>query len=381
MVKTLSEYLFLAKKVQEEIVQELTSIQSDSTKLREFLASSSNRQRFIPEIKLDDMTFFKEVLFNRKFVKTVESQTDFDLMESLIEIEGDTSFLSDLGKKPFIFTTFHFGPIGAISQWLIRKGFDLTMLTINERVSKNMLHNEAPTSFDILHADSPDVMLKMMYKLKEGKSLKVAVDGMWGVTKDEARKSFTKIKFLDNTFLCKKGIPLLSYSSGVPIIPVIARRDPLGKIIIRFDAPIYPDRSIDREKFVIDTLQVCYDFFTKILLKHPSQWEFWFIMNQLFEIPKKSIVENKYSIFKQFLALFQEKNYRFNSEKYEVCLLNNHKAYLFDCNTHECFGISKNLSGYLKALPSEGRNQKIIKNYLKKDLLNDLLNRKVLLNA
>ena len=159
---------------------------------------------------------------------------EFDLMESLVEIEGDTNFLSDLGKKPFLFTTFHFGPIGAISQWLIRKGFDLTMLTISEGVSKEMLHSEAPTGFDVIHADSPDVMLKMMYKLKEGKSLKVTVDGMWGVTKDEARKSFSRIKFLGNTFLCKKGIPMLSYSSGVPIIPVIARRDPLGKVIIRF---------------------------------------------------------------------------------------------------------------------------------------------------
>ena len=381
MVKSLSKYLYLAKEVKNDIVQELTTIQSDSTKMREFLASSTNRQRFIPEIELDDMNFFEDILFNRRFVKTVESKMDFDLMESIIEIEGDTCFLNDLGKKPFLFTTFHFGPIGTISQWLIRKGFDLTMLTISEGVSKEMLHSEAPTGFDVIHADSPDVMLQMMYKLKEGKSLKVTVDGMWGVTKDEARKSFSRIKFLGNTFLCKKGIPMLSYSSGVPIIPVIARRDPLGKVIIRFGSPIQPNRSIPKEEFVTNTLQICYDFFTDILLKHPSQWEFWFIMDQLFEIPEKAILENKASIFKQFLALFQEGKYRFNSEKYEVCRLNDQKAYLFDRKTLGCFGVSRNLSGYLKALPNEGRNQKIVKNYLKEGLLQDLLSREVLLKV
>jgi hypothetical protein len=190
MVKTLTQYLSLADEVKQTIDQELAQIQSDSGKLREFLASSSNRQRFIPDVEIDDMGFYKDVLFNRYFGKSVESQTDFDLMESLIEIEGDTSFLKDLGKKPFLFTTFHFGPIGAISQWLQRKGFPLTMLTISEGVSKEMLHSDAPSTFDVLHADSPDVMIQMMYKLKEGKSLKVTVDGMWGVTKDEARNFF-----------------------------------------------------------------------------------------------------------------------------------------------------------------------------------------------
>jgi lauroyl/myristoyl acyltransferase len=381
MVKTLTQYLSLAENVNQTIDQELAQIQSDTGKLREFLASSSNRQRFIPDVAIDDIDFYKGILFNRYFSKSVESQADFDLMESLVEIEGDISFLNDLGKKPFLFTTFHFGPIGAISQWLIRKGFELTMLTISEGVSKEMLHNQAPTTFDVLHADSPDVMLQMMYRLKEGKSLKVTVDGMWGVTKDETRKSFARIKFLDNTFLCKKGIPLLSYASGVPIIPVIARRDPLGKVILRFGSPIQPNRSIPKEKFVTDTLQDCYDFFTDILRKHPSQWEFWFIMDQLFEKPELVVTINKTTIFKQFLTLFQEGKYRFNNEKYEVCRLNEQKAYLFDRNTFGCFGVSRNLSGYLKALPNEGRNRKIVKKHLKDGLLQDLLSRGVLLKV
>ena len=381
MINTLSEYLSSAKEVQDNIEQELTQIQADGENLRKFLASSSNRQRFMPEVKIEDDTFYKDILFNRYFVKAVESKTEFDLMESLIEIEGDTSFLSEIGKKPFLFTTFHFGPIGAISQWLIRKGFELTMLTISDGVSKEMLHNEAPVTFDVIPADSPDVMLQMMYKLKEGRSLKVTVDGMWGVTKDEARKSFARINFLGNTFLCKKGIPSLSYASGVPIIPVIARRDPVGKIILRFGTPIQPSRRIPKEEFITNTLQTCYDFFTEILLKHPSQWEFWFIMDQLFEIPETIVPETKASIFKQFLALFQEGKYRFNNEKYEVCRLNEKKAFLFDRKTLGCFGVSRNLSGYLKALPDEGRNQKIVKKYLKEGLLQDLLSREVLLKA
>ena len=385
MVKTLTQYLSLAEKVNQAIDQELAQIQSDTGKLREFLASSSNRQRFIPAVAIDDIGFYKDILFNRYFSKSVESQADFDLLESLIEIEGDTSFLNDLGKKPFLFTTFHFGPIGAISQWLIRKGFELTMLTISEGVSKEMLHNEAPTQFDVLHADSPDVMLQMMYRLKEGKSLKVTVDGMWGVTKDDSRKTFAQIKFLDHTFLCKKGIPLLSYASGVPIIPVVARRDPLGKIVLRFGSPIQPSRSIPKEKFVTDTLQNCYDFFTDILRKHPAQWEFWFIMDQLIEKPPMVIEVNKSALKKmvleQFLKLFQKGKYRFNMEKYEVCRLNEQKAYLFDRNTFGCFGVSKNLSGYLKALPSEGRSRKIVKKHLKNGLLQDLLSRGVLVKV
>ncbi|MEA5460866.1 hypothetical protein VB796_17535 [Arcicella sp. LKC2W] len=381
MVTTLAQYLSLADEVKQNIDREVAQIQADNGKLREFLASSSNRQKFLPHVEIDDMTFFKDVLFNRYFGKAVESQTDFDLMESLIEIEGDTSFLNDLGKKPFLFTTFHFGPIGAISQWLLRKGFDLTMLTISEGVSKEMLHNEAPSNFDVIHADSPDVMLKMMYQLKEGKSLKVTVDGMWGVTKDESRKSFARIKFLENTFLCKKGIPSLSYASGVPIIPVIARRDPLGKIILRFGTPIQPSRSIPKEKFITDTLQECYDFFADILRKQPSQWDFWFIMDQLFEQPTLEIHLDKATIFKQFLTLFKTGKYRFNNEKYEVCSLNEQKAFLFDRKTLGCFGVSRNLSRYLKALPREGRQRKIVKNHLKQGLLDDLLNRGVLVKV
>jgi lauroyl/myristoyl acyltransferase len=381
MVNTLTEYLTLAQEVEQRIEKEISQIQADTTKLREFLASSSNRQKFLPDVEMDDSIFYKDILFNRQFAKIVESQTSHDLMDSLIEIEGDTSFLDEIGKKPFLFTTFHYGPLGAISEWLLRKGFDLSMLTISEGVSKQMLHKDAPKNFDVIHADSPDIMLKMLYLLKEGKSLKVTVDGMWGVTKDEERKSFTRIQFLGNTFLCKKGIPLLSYASGVPIIPVLARRDPIGKIVLRFGSPIYPDRSIPKEKFVTDTLQQCYDFFADILHKLPAQWEFWFIIDQLFEITKKEISIEKKSIFTKFLTLFQEGKYRFNKEDYEVCHFGERKAYLFDRKTLGCFGVSKNLSGYLQALPREGRESKIVKNHLKKGLLQDLLARKVLLKV
>lgn len=380
MVKTLDKYLALAQQVEKSIDTELSHIQRNPTGLREFLASSSNRHRFLPDTSLDDIEFYKKVLFNRQFAKLVESQTDFDFMDSITEIEGDTDFLKEVGKKPFIFTTFHYGPIGAIGAWLQRAGFSLSMLTISEGVSKDMLHKDAPTDFEVLHADSMDVMLKMLHQLKMGKSLKVTADGMWGVTKDEERKSFVRIDFLGKTYCCKKGIPMLSYASGVPIIPVIARRDPLGKIVLRFASPIYPDRKIDKDTFVVDTLQQCYHFFEDILRKLPDQWEFWFIVDQLFEKPEIRQFSRP-SIVKQFLKIFKEDKYRFNQESYDVCHLGSQKAYLFDRKTLGCFGVSNNLSRYLKALPSDGKALKNLKKHINKPLLDDLVQRKVLVEV
>lgn len=379
MIKNLTQYLAAAEQIEESIETMLKDIQTDSTKLSQFLASASNHHRFLPDIEIEDIDFYKKILFNRHFSKAIESQTDFQLINDITAVEGDTSFLNDIEKKPYIFSTFHYGPIGAIAIWLqCTAGFNLSMLAISEGVSSEMLHKDANADFDIIPADSADVMLRMLHRLREGKSLQVSVDGMWGVTKDDERKSFARIQFLGNSFCCKKGIPSLSFSSGVPIIPVIARRDPLGKIILHFDSPIYPDRKIPKDIFVTATLQKCYNSFAQILRKHPDQWEFWMMIDQLFEEPKSEPMI-KLSAFQKVLNLFRDEQYRFNREIYEVRNLGEKKIYLFNRRTKNCFGISKNLSHYLKTLPMEGKKMNIVKKQINQTLLSDLVNRKVLI--
>jgi lauroyl/myristoyl acyltransferase len=381
MIKNLTQYLAAAEQIEESIETMLTDIQSDAIKLGQFLASASNHHRFLPDVEMEDIDFYKKILFNRHFSKAIESQTDFQLINDITAVEGDISFLNDVEKKPYIFSTFHYGPIGAIAIWLqCTAGFNLSMLAISQGVSSEMLHKDANSDFDIIPADSADVMLKMLYRLREGKSLQVSVDGMWGVTKDDERKSFARINFLGNSFCCKKGIPLLSYSSGVPIIPVIARRDPLGKIILHFDSPIYPDRKIPKDFFVTTTLQKCYDSFAQILRKHPDQWEFWMIIDQLFEESKSEPVR-KPTAFQKVLNLFREEQYRFNREIYEVCNLGEKKIYLFNRRTKNCFGISRNLSHYLRTLPTEGKKLNIVRKQINQTLLSDLVSRKVLIVA
>lgn len=379
MIKNLTQYLAAAQQVKESINTELMGIQSNATKLGQFLVSASNRHRFLPTVEIEDMDFYKKILFNRHFSKAIESQTDYQLINSITEVEGDTAFLNEIDKKPYIFSTFHYGPMGAIAIWLqCTAGFNLSMLAISEGVSREMLHKDAYSGFEVIPANAPDVMLRMLHKLREGKSLQVTVDGMWGVTKDEERKSFDRIQFLEHTYCCKKGIPLLSYSSGVPIIPVIARRDPLGKIILHFDSPIYPDRKTSKHVFVTQTLQKCYDLFTKILMKHPDQWEFWMMIDQLFEETKQEQVKPRIT-FQNFLKLFRDGKYRFNRENYEICNLEGKKAYIFNRKTKNCFGVSKNLSQYLSVLPVEGKEIKVIKKQINKTLLTDLIDRKVLI--
>src|SRR5690606_9221835 len=184
------------------------------------------------------------------------------------DIEGETSVVTNT-DAPFIFCTFHFGSYWLLVNWLGRQNRDFSILVrqeLYEQQSKlfgqyyqNMIERFGISSkVNILNAEEPGILLKLAREIKNGRSLVVYLDGNTGSGKPEEN---TQVNFLGRKLEVRKGIPYLSYLTGVPIIPVIQYRKKNYKNVLRLGKPLTPDPGQSREAFNEKSLQFIYDIF------------------------------------------------------------------------------------------------------------------------
>jgi lauroyl/myristoyl acyltransferase len=379
MIQSIQQYIEAVKTIKLQVDRQCDKLQEQPEVLRDFLSSTVNLHKFFPNQNHDDLTFAKKVMMHEK-LKTIERYIDLDTMYSMIEIEGDVDFLNYVGKRPYIFASFHYGTLGPIIAWIMREGFHLSMLSAtNQGLKGEMLHDSAPENIEVLDASSVDVMIKLVHNMRSNKCVFGLMDGIWGVTKDEEKKSFSNVELMNHTFSFKKGLSMLSYAAGAHIIPVIALRDSeSGKFIIRFEKPIEVSQQLEKNKFIENSLQKCFDIFQTYLNKYPEQWDFWNVCHQFLAetiVPKQVVTRPtiKQRIF-QYLNLG---SYKFNREQYDICI-GGYKNYIIKKQNQSCFAVSKNLSQFLKQLPIEGQKTIIVKKQINEKILDDLIKNKVL---
>ena len=365
-IQSLTEYSQVWHGIRQGLDQEFGQIAKTPVQLKEFFSFVTNKRRFLPDsAPQNELTFYKSLLHNQRVNLFLDYRTDINLLLDRFMVSGDLGFLQQPG--PFVFATFHFGPFPLIGYQLNRLGFNTSVLTI-EGISHEMIHQDTTDGLDILHSGSTSVLADMMADLNEGKSVMSFVDGNLGVVKQLDTRSFVPVPFLGDTFFCKKGIPLLSYLTNVPVIPLITYRNGPEEIRMVVDAPIYPDRKLSRDVYAQQVLQRCYALFERHLRQTPDQWEFWNLLG------KYMASELERPAAPHPTPADPLGTYLFNKARYDLIQVQE-TPFLFDRQGRGYFPISPVLA---RLLTDCGQNADALRTNLPNPLLEDLVKRSVL---
>ena len=372
MITTIEEYRQATAALRQSVQELGENLEDDIVQMTEFLRYRAAKHQFFPDHPVDDLRFFLDAQYNIQLSAKLEHQMARPLLLSQVTVDGDTAFVSQPQREPFIFCTFHFGSYQMVGALLRQYGIEFSVLTLREGVTSEMLHHAAADDpLDVLHADSPSVLLEMHSTLQAGKSIMVFIDGNPEVISDADSAAYARVSLLGHTLLAKKGVTSLAHVTGVPIVPIISYRTGPEQTRVVFGAPIRPDRAVPRATYVQQTLQACYGQLEQYLATRPEQWLYWrTIHNYLDE-------SSRHQGTKGQGAPELPTHYTFNQERYELFVAQKH-TYLYDRYTQDAFTISANLRAYLSHLTAAPEKVTTVVARINANLLQDLLGKQIL---
>ncbi len=308
---------------------------------------SANLTNFLPSIShTQHQGIFKESLCN-----TACENFDWNILgiSDLTKINDKNGVLNSITKQ-FIFCSFHLGSYRVIANYLFKNNYNFSILVrdgVHEKQAEDLIDCSrrvgekygVNADFRIHNAEKPDILLKVLRELKEGRSLLVYVDGNTG--SGNGADKLDTISFLGQDIQVRKGVGYMSHLSGVPILPVISYRKSNFQNVLEVKEAIYPDKNLSRDTFSQQVNQQLYNTLAKYLTKYPSQWEGWNYVQQ-FLIQS----QNTESVIVSTSKTTYQKFFQFNYSRY--CLLNLQQSpILFDKKYYTTFEISSDLHDYL----------------------------------
>jgi KDO2-lipid IV(A) lauroyltransferase len=255
-------------------------IYADKTNRRTFNLVSANLLNFMPSIPvLEHDTLFRQIGFHQKLALLDSQHTD---PLKRVSYEGPMVEIMRLIKtQPAIICTHHMGSLKLINYVLGLNHIKYSLVIGQNEVRDSGSAYEASFNhyqwdIQIISAHKPNAGSSMLKALREGRSLLVYIDGNTGTGDDSIRNTNRqKIAFLDESIYVRKGAALLASVANVPLIPVVCYRQTLDQISIRFQDPVYPDKTVTKDDFAKTVLQTLYNSFSTLLCQYPGQWECW----------------------------------------------------------------------------------------------------------
>lgn len=340
MITTVDDYRQATAALRRSVQQLGEGLESNVHQMGEFLRYRAAKRLFFPEYAVDDLAFFLDTQYNMKLSAQLESKVSGPLLLGQARAEGDTAFVEQQGKQAYIFCTFHFGSYQMVGTLLRKMGIDFSVLTLREGITSDMLHQAAATDpLDVLHADSPSVMLEMHNTLQAGKSIMAFIDGNPDAVNEANIKSYARVNLLGHKMLAKKGIPSLAYAAGVSIVPIVSYRVGPEDVRVAFGAPIVPNRAVPRAAYVQHALQSCYSMLEQYLSTRPEQWLYWRMIHHYLDLSGATVAKAEPPL--------APSHYTFNQKRYEMYQARQYN-YLYDRYQHEAFTVSANLLAYLR---------------------------------
>ncbi len=309
---------------------------------------SANLTNFLPSIPHTQ----HQALYRESLCNTAYENFDWNILgiSDLAAIRDTNNTLSNKSKQ-FIFCSFHLGSYRVIANYLFKNSYDFSILVrgdVYDRQAAELLEcgrrvgkkYGVKSDMRIHNAENPDVLLKVLRELKEGRSLLVYVDGNTG--SGNTTEKLDTVSFLGQNIQTRKGIGYMSYLSGVPILPVVSYRLSNYENVLDINDVIYPDKTLTRDQFSQQVNQQLYSLLAHYLAKYPEQWEGWSYVHQF-------LVEGQVSsstITTKPPKAVIEASYHFNYSRY--CLINlPQKPILFDKCHYTTLEISIDLHDYL----------------------------------
>jgi lauroyl/myristoyl acyltransferase len=312
-----------------------------------FTTFSANISNLLPHIaRAEHERLFQELLLQQVFTSFDQ---EFLSAADLITVQGR----ENISQQPRIYCTYHLGSYRMLTSLLFRQGVDCVLLVgQNAKATQGaemQAHIDAlrqqrgyTNEFRIVEAGGPASVLTLLRELKAGRSLIVYVDGSPETAPQPGEEAqMMAVDFGQRQLWTRQGVGYLSYSSGVPVVPVVGYRQPNLTNLLQFMTPLVPDRSIARDTYCQHVMQSLYRVLWKCVNRYPSQWEGWtFVHSFLKPQPQTPARPGQ-----------RPRQPTFNANRYALCDLEAAPT-LFDRQLYQTYEISADLRDLLLQLGS-----------------------------
>ncbi|MFT3701198.1 MAG: hypothetical protein QM802_02455 [Agriterribacter sp.] len=316
---------------------------------------SASLSNFLPALPVEKHSFvYRQILLHQKL--SLLDESNYAGMDQLEVQYQEDYHISQFRSQPAIFCTAHNGSYRLINFYLKKLQIPYALvankniiLTEKERFQENYDHFYVKDCFplEIIDAEEPTSLMRMLRAIKNGKSLLIYVDGNTGSGNQQENQHSVPVAFLAQQLLVRSGPSYLSIKTNTPIIPVISFKPSLYKNILLFFPIIYPSTQS-----VVDRVQICnitqriYDHLASIILINPTQWEAWLYLHKVAKVDtSKNILLSE--------NLSGTNDVIFNSREFGIFKTGT-RCFLLQKNTYSSFPIDDSLYDFLSfRLPSE----------------------------
>jgi len=281
-------------------------------------------------------------------------------------------------------SSFHYGPYNLLGGFLTNEGVQFSVLANGARYfeqmkayqikkeqdSKQEFSSVVLTDEDVIDPRDFTTMIKMMHKVREGKSMLVYADGLEGQGGYFDHSKLEVVPFLGREIFARKGTASLAYKLKLPIVFAFVERDGEG-FVVR-SCPILAPKDYDsRESFVRAYCELGYKYMEAYVRNAPECWE---IFDRLhIWLPKK----NKFDEIPELPQGWSTPEWAsYNTERFGI-FTEREKTYLLDLQTHNILSVSAGLATLLQRI-KHARGQ-VIEEVLPPAILRDMFQRKILI--
>lgn len=284
-----------------EEVQQM-NIGENEERQRLFAFFSANVMHLMPRINVNThQTHFKEVCLHQHL--SWKDQFDPSLHHRM-KIKGwDADVVDKLRSSPGIICTYHTGSYRLINRLLAEENVSFSLVVntevFNEEATafKTAFTRFNPSSshnFDLIDAQQPTALLKMMRAYKSGRNLLLYVDGNTGA--GTTTNNNVTVNFMNGHLSVRKGVAVLASALKCPIYSVACIRNAVDEVDFHWYHSICQPRGVERESFIQNTMQAVYDNLASALKEHPFQWECWLYLQQQLVLPKTKVPPARVSL-------------------------------------------------------------------------------------
>lgn len=251
--------------------------------LTAFTFFSANLSKLLPSVPLSDHpAYFSET--GRYHKMAHDRRNDERAVKGL---RGAMPF-DGTSSEPGVIATFHIGAYKLLPLWLINCGMPLTLLVSADIAAKeretyqavaSRFAAEAQPSLEILEAEDPMVIRKMIRSINRGSWVLIFLDGNEGAaTKRSADQKDLLIDFLAHRLRVKTGVAELGFLSQCPIYPMaLVFDEQLNPKVM--DLPPLNSSAGLRQDVVRKNMETLYAWLARMIQQFPAQWEGWFYIH------------------------------------------------------------------------------------------------------
>jgi hypothetical protein len=289
-------------------------------------------------------------------------------------------------QQAVMVSSFHFGPYNLLGAILSNEGVHFSVLANGakyfeqmkayqmEKAEANELKHGPVvlTDEDVINPHDFTTMIKMMHKIREGKSMLVYADGLEGQGGYFERSRMEIVPFLGRKIYARKGTASLAYKLKLPIVFAMVEREEAG-FVVRFFPVLQPEEYADRASFVSTYCKLGYKHLESYVTSAPEQWEIfdrlhvWLAEEDLVEQAGGLLTERPVPEWCQFNKA------RFGD------FVENELHYLLDMHTRQVTGLSPGISELLRRI--DGTRSSVVAEVLPDETFNQLFNRGILISS